>query len=97
MMMRNLNLVSFLVIITLLVLGFDRIGATTGFNYADALDKSLMFFEAQRSGKLQSQDHRVKWRSDSGLRDGLGQGVKFSLCQLVANKRRTRVTRFVVL
>ncbi|PKI36690.1 hypothetical protein CRG98_042920 [Punica granatum] len=33
-----------------------------------------MFFEAQRSGKL-SVDQRIKWRSDSGLRDGFLQGV----------------------
>ncbi|XP_031371955.1 endoglucanase 5 isoform X2 [Punica granatum] len=44
------------------------------YNYGDALDKSLMFFEAQRSGKL-SVDQRIKWRSDSGLRDGFLQGV----------------------
>ncbi|XP_062090042.1 endoglucanase 5 [Humulus lupulus] len=71
-MMRNLVL---FFLITLLVVGIVRIEATAGFNYADALDKSLMFFEAQRSGKLPSQDQRVKWRSDSGLRDGLAQGV----------------------
>ncbi|ONK64163.1 uncharacterized protein A4U43_C07F22750 [Asparagus officinalis] len=44
------------------------------FDYRDALDKSLLFFEAQRSGKL-PHDQRVKWRGDSGLRDGFHQGV----------------------
>ncbi|GMN36317.1 hypothetical protein TIFTF001_005916 [Ficus carica] len=39
-----------------------------GFNYGDALDKSLMFFEAQRSNKLPF-DQRVKWRGNSGLKD----------------------------
>ncbi|KAA8533359.1 hypothetical protein F0562_033108 [Nyssa sinensis] len=45
-----------------------------GSDYGDALDKSLMFFEAQRSGKLPA-NQRVKWRGDSGLRDGFLQGV----------------------
>lgn len=48
--------------------------APSGFNYGDALDKSLMFFEAQRSGKL-PLPQRVKWRGDSGLQDGFQQGV----------------------
>ncbi|KAG6481415.1 hypothetical protein ZIOFF_058016 [Zingiber officinale] len=45
-----------------------------GYNYREALDKSLLFFEAQRSGKLPAV-HRVPWRGDSGLRDGFGEGV----------------------
>ncbi|XP_022155052.1 endoglucanase 5 [Momordica charantia] len=44
------------------------------FNYGDAVDLSFLFLEAQRSGKLPA-DHRVKWRGDSGLKDGLAQGV----------------------
>lgn len=48
--------------------------APSGFKYGDALDKSLMFFEAQRSGKL-PLEQRVKWRGDSGLQDGSQQGV----------------------
>ena len=48
----------------------------SGFNYADAFDKSLLFFEAQRSGKLPSTQ-RVRWRADSGLSDGFKQGVSF--------------------
>lgn len=53
-----------------------QLGASvpTGFNYGDALDKSLMFFEAQRSGKLPLQQ-RVKWRGHSALNDGFQQGV----------------------
>ncbi|WOL05355.1 hypothetical protein Cni_G14083 [Canna indica] len=45
-----------------------------GFNYRDALSKSLLFFEAQRSGKLPA-DQRVKWRGDSALKDGYSEGV----------------------
>lgn len=44
------------------------------YNYGNALDKTFLFFEAQRSGKLPAAQ-RVKWRSHSGLKDGLAQGV----------------------
>ncbi|KAL8153778.1 hypothetical protein V2J09_011538 [Rumex salicifolius] len=48
-------------------------GVAAAFDYGDALDKSLLFFEAQRAGKLPS-DQRVKWRANSALRDGFQQG-----------------------
>ncbi|XP_057439254.1 endoglucanase 17-like [Lotus japonicus] len=38
-------------------------------NYRDALTKSIIFFEGQRSGKLPS-NQRMSWRRDSGLSDG---------------------------
>ncbi|MCO5562311.1 hypothetical protein L7F22_015937 [Adiantum nelumboides] len=44
------------------------------FDYADALQKSLLFFEGQRSGKLPA-NQRVWWRGDSGLGDGKSEGV----------------------
>jgi Glycosyl hydrolase family 9 len=44
------------------------------FNYKDALSKSIMFLEAQRSGKL-PRNNRVRWRGDSGLDDGKLGGV----------------------
>ncbi|KAL6635097.1 hypothetical protein ACP70R_027768 [Stipagrostis hirtigluma subsp. patula] len=43
-------------------------------NYEDALRKSLLYFEAQRSGRL-PHSQRVAWRHHSGLTDGLEQGV----------------------
>ncbi|KAL6502805.1 hypothetical protein OROHE_023973 [Orobanche hederae] len=43
-------------------------------NYRDALTKSIMFFEGQRSGKLPS-NQRITWRRDSGLSDGAGMHV----------------------
>lgn len=54
--------------------------ATTAsaFDYGDALDKSLLFFEAQRSGKLPI-NQRIKWRGNSGLGDGYSQGVSLNL------------------
>jgi hypothetical protein len=44
------------------------------FNYAEALQKSLYFYDAQRSGPL-PQNFRVSWRGDSGLQDGADVGV----------------------
>ena len=48
--------------------------AVTRFNYADAIAKSLLFYEAQRSGVL-PPEQRVKWRKDSGMFDGEDNGV----------------------
>ncbi|KAE8689159.1 Endoglucanase 19 [Hibiscus syriacus] len=39
------------------------------FDYREALSKSLIFLEAQRSGKL-PPNNRLAWRGDSGLDDG---------------------------
>ncbi|GMI88529.1 glycosyl hydrolase 9A4 [Hibiscus trionum] len=39
------------------------------FNYKEALTKSLIFLEAQRSGKL-PPNNRLNWRGDSALEDG---------------------------
>ncbi|GAB4825196.1 hypothetical protein Ancab_008071 [Ancistrocladus abbreviatus] len=44
------------------------------FDYAEALSKSLLYFEAQRSGRL-PYNQRVTWRDHSGLTDGLERGV----------------------
>ncbi|XP_047176471.1 endoglucanase 17-like [Vigna umbellata] len=38
-------------------------------DYRDALTKSILFFEGQRSGKL-PPNQRMSWRRDSGLSDG---------------------------
>ncbi|KAK1419152.1 hypothetical protein QVD17_28311 [Tagetes erecta] len=43
-------------------------------DYGVALSKSILFFEAQRSGYLPG-NQRVKWRGDSGLFDGKSNGV----------------------
>jgi endoglucanase len=44
------------------------------YNYAEVLQKSLFFYEAQRSGKLPA-NNRVNWRGDSALKDGQSSGV----------------------
>ena len=43
-------------------------------NYKDAIHKSLLFYEAQRSGKLPT-DIRVPWIRDSALTDGSDVGL----------------------
>lgn len=52
--------------------------ATAGHDYAQALSKSILFFEAQRSGYLPN-NQRVTWRSNSGLNDGKASGVRVPL------------------
>lgn len=47
---------------------------TSNHNYRDALTKSILFFEGQRSGKLPS-NQRMTWRKDSGLSDGSAANV----------------------
>ena len=47
-------------------------------DYEEALRKSLLYFEAQRSGRL-PHGQRVAWRDHSGLTDGLEQGVRASI------------------
>ncbi len=47
-----------------------------GTGYAEALQKSFLFYEANRSGDLDEATNRVPWRGDSGLRDGR-DGVYF--------------------
>ncbi|KAI9080228.1 hypothetical protein K1719_037622 [Acacia pycnantha] len=43
-------------------------------NYRDALSKSILFFEGQRSGKL-PPNQRMTWRGDSALSDGSAMHV----------------------
>ncbi|WP_262284429.1 glycoside hydrolase family 9 protein [Micromonospora sp. MA102] len=48
--------------------------AAPAFNYAEALQKSLFFYEAQQSGKKPAWN-RVSWRGDSALTDGADVGL----------------------
>ncbi len=44
------------------------IGTKGNYEYDKVLHASLLFYEAQRSGKLPA-DNRIKWRGDSFLDD----------------------------
>ncbi|HZF90298.1 glycoside hydrolase family 9 protein [Streptomyces sp.] len=48
--------------------------AAPAFNYGEALQKSLLFYEAQQSGPVPDWN-RVGWRGDSGLNDGKDAGL----------------------
>jgi hypothetical protein len=54
--------------------GIDNPQPGTGqFRYGEALQKSFLFFEANRSGDLPS-DNRIVWRGDANLNDGSDVG-----------------------
>ena len=50
---------------------------TSEFNYGEALQKSIMFYDLQRSGKL-PDNFRCNWRGDSCLSDGSDNGLDLS-------------------
>ncbi|MFC4302366.1 glycoside hydrolase family 9 protein [Cohnella boryungensis] len=57
------------------IIGFaDRASADSTYNYAEVLQKSMYFYEAQRAGDLPS-NNRVQWRGDSALSDGSDVGL----------------------
>jgi hypothetical protein len=51
-----------------------------GFNYGEALQKAIMFYEAQRSGRITTSSipTRLLWRGDSQVLDGLDNGLDLS-------------------
>ncbi|WP_051624286.1 glycoside hydrolase family 9 protein [Clostridium akagii] len=49
--------------------------SSTSYNYGEALQKSLMFYEFQCSGKLTASTRRDNWRGDSGLLDGADSAI----------------------
>lgn len=59
-----------------------------GHDYGQALTKSILFFEAQRSGYL-PHNQRVNWRANSGLQDGKASGVNPLKPCLVTQKNRS--------
>lgn len=67
---------SIMVVIVVMVMMTVMKMATAEFsaNYGDALWKSILFFEGQRSGKL-PPSQRMTWRKDSALRDGFDAHV----------------------
>ena len=69
-MEKLMRLISMAPLLLLLCLPF----AFAGHDYNQALSKSILFFEAQRSGYL-PHNQRVTWRANSGLNDGKASGV----------------------
>ncbi|GLT78106.1 hypothetical protein SLA2020_496520 [Shorea laevis] len=67
---KFVRLTAFAPLLLLLCLPFTF----AGHDYAQALSKSILFFEAQRSGYL-PHNQRVTWRANSGLNDGKASGV----------------------
>ncbi|XP_072966730.1 endoglucanase 18-like [Typha angustifolia] len=67
-------------VLAILLLGTSSIDLVSGeisqssYDYTNALEKAILFFEGQRSGKLPSKQ-RVKWRGDSALKDGQPDNV----------------------
>lgn len=64
----------FVCIILATVLSADHQFVLGEFDYKDSLHKSILFLEAQRSGKLSSRN-RISWRGDSAVTDGHMQNV----------------------
>ncbi len=60
---------SFLAQIICLSLGIVCAQGVGNYDYKTVLHDSLLFYEAQRSGKLPA-DNRIAWRGDSMLDDG---------------------------
>ncbi len=54
--------------------GKEGVAGTGKYNYGEALQKSLLFYELQRSGDL-PENTRCNWRGDSCLKDGSDAGV----------------------
>ncbi|KAL9164614.1 hypothetical protein ABFS82_06G116100 [Erythranthe guttata] len=72
-MMREKYLLRILVLLIVLIVG-PGAAKTNLHDYGDALSKSILFFEGQRSGKL-PPSQRLAWRKDSALHDGTDKGV----------------------
>ena len=64
---------SLLITLLLLIWGTSK-SISQQFNYGEALQKSILFYEAQQSGKLPNWN-RINWRGDSALDDGSDVGI----------------------
>ena len=54
--------------------GMFSLASFAQFNYGEALQKSLLFYETQQSGVLPDWN-RINWRSNSGVNDGADVGL----------------------
>ncbi len=72
----NKILAGVLTLLIIVLTSVPTISQTTE-NYGEALQKSILFYEAQQAGKL-PEWNRVPWRDDSTLNDGADVGVDLS-------------------
>ncbi|MDP4181084.1 MAG: glycoside hydrolase family 9 protein [Bacillota bacterium] len=63
-----------LLLTTSITLPQPVVNAATNYNYGEALQKSIMFYEFQRSGKM-PDNKRNNWRGDSGMTDGADNNI----------------------
>lgn len=54
--------------------GLEGSKSTGSFNYGEALQKAILFYELQRSGDIDEKTSRTNWRGDSGMNDGADVG-----------------------
>ncbi len=79
-MLKSKKSISLVLLVLFLVecIGLNKLvsvsAAINTYNYGEAFQKAIMFYEFQRSGKLPS-DKRDNWRGDSGLDDGKDAGL----------------------
>lgn len=64
-------------IFCLFILSCFSFSQAQNFNYAEVLQKSMWFYEVQRSGKL-SENNRVEWRGSSAVNDCGEGGIDLS-------------------
>ncbi|WP_319418747.1 glycoside hydrolase family 9 protein [Pleurocapsa sp. FMAR1] len=69
-------LAGLLALIMVVIISAPTISQTTE-NYGEALQKAILFYEAQQTGRL-PEWNRVPWRGDATLEDGADVGVDLS-------------------
>ncbi|KAJ7557448.1 hypothetical protein O6H91_05G127300 [Diphasiastrum complanatum] len=72
--MAQVNLLSQPRVVVFAALLLHSLEMVLAIDYSSALSKSILFYEAQRSGRLPATQ-RATWRGDSGLQDGIAEGV----------------------
>ena len=79
--MKRVSIYALIVAIVITITQFnfqsECSSATAAFNYGEALQKSVLFYEAQRSGSLSTSNvpTRLLWRGDAQLTDGQKEGL----------------------
>lgn len=55
--------------------GTEGTASTGSYNYGEALQKAILFYDLQRSGDIDEANSRTNWRGDSGMNDGSDVGL----------------------